>query len=100
MCAKKLQQIDWICKNNKNMKNVKSLSMKQYEITQHKPGHLNFERCETIVVGIDYQWQCDLCDTQSLSADNNGYDFLLVNADVFSNSALAVLLKSKKIHSM
>ena len=62
---------------------MKSWSMKQYAITQHKPGRLNFERCKTIIGGIDNQWQSDLCDMQSLSVNNNGYNFLLVNVDVF-----------------
>ena len=71
-----------------NMKNVKFWSMKQYAITQHKPGCLNFEGRKTIVGGIDNQWQCGLCDMQRLGADNDGYNFLLVNLDVFQNLRL------------
>ena len=74
---------------------MKSWSMKQYMITQHKPGRLNFERRKTTVGGIDNQWQCDLCDMQSLSANNDSYNFLLVNVDVFSKFAIVVPLKSK-----
>ena len=70
-------------KNNKNMKNVKDCSMKQYAITQHKAVRLNFERRKTIVGGIDHQWQCDLCDMQNISADNDRYKFLLANVNVF-----------------
>ena len=57
--------------------------MKQNTITRHKPIRLNFERCKTIVGGIDHQWQCDLCDMQSLNAENDGYNFLLANINVF-----------------
>ena len=52
-------------KNNKNMKNVKAWSM-------------------------EHETECDysastrpLCDMQSLSTENDGYNFLLVNVNVF-----------------
>ena len=57
--------------------------MKQCAVTRHKPGRLNFERCKTIDGGVDNKWQSDLCDMQGLSANNGGFNFLLVNVDVF-----------------
>ena len=45
----------------------------------------NFERTRMIVGGInDQQWQMDLPDMQSMQKFKDGYRYLLVCIDVFS----------------
>ena len=87
--------ISGFIKNNKTSKNPKNWALSQRTITLHKPVRLNFERRQTIVTGIDQQWQSDLCDIQNLHAENDGYKFLLVNIDVFSKFAIVYPLKNK-----
>ena len=74
---------------------MKTWEAKQHAITIHKPVRMNFERHETIDGGIDQQWQCDLCNSQNLHANNDGYKYLLVTIDVFSKFSIVFPLKSK-----
>ena len=82
-------------KNNKTTKLPKTWSLSQNTITLHKPVRLNFTRRPTIVTEIDQQWQSDLCDMQKFHADNDGYNFLLVNIDVFLKFVMVYPLKNK-----
>ena len=74
---------------------IKEWLMKQDTYTLHKPIRRHFRRNRVIVGGIDYQWQMDLADMQSMQKFNDGYRYLLVCIDVFSKYAWVVPLKNK-----
>ena len=74
-------------KNNKTSKNTKTWAATQRTFTLHQR--------KTIVSGIEQKWQCELCDIQNLSAENDGFKYLLVNIDVFSKFTIVYLLKNK-----
>jgi hypothetical protein len=48
-----------------------------------------------LVNGIDHIWQLDLVNVSALSAQNNGFNFILTAIDVFSKKAKALKLKNK-----
>ena len=64
---------------------IKEWLMAQDAYTLHKPIRRNFRRNRVFVGGIDQQWQMDLADMQSMQNFNDGYRYLLVCIDVFSN---------------
>ena len=72
----------------------------QASYSLHKPARKNFRRNPTIVKGIDYQWQADLADMQSLSKHNTGVKYLLTVIDVFSKHAWVIPIKNKGTSEM
>lgn len=68
--------------------------------TLHKPITRKFPRRNTIVSGINYQFQADLIDVQNISKDNDGYKFILTCIDVFSKRAWAIPIKNKSGHEV
>ncbi|CAB3994981.1 uncharacterized transposon-derived [Paramuricea clavata] len=76
-------------------KEIREWLMKQDAYTLHKPIRRHFKRNRVIVGGIDQQWQMDLADMQSMQKFNDGYRYLLVCIDVFSEYAWVVPLKNK-----
>ena len=50
----------------------------QETYTSHKPVRKNYPRTRVCVAGIDDQFEADLANFQSLSAQNGNYRFLLV----------------------
>lgn len=68
---------------------------KQPTYTLHRPARWKFTRNKIMSKGIDYQWQLDLVDMQSLSKDNKGYKHLLTCIDTFSRYAWVEPLKNK-----
>ena len=63
--------------------------------TLHRPARRNFARNKTLSKHIDYMWQADLVDMQSLSRKNGGIKYLLVIIDSFSRFAWVHPLKNK-----
>ena len=51
----------------------------------------NFKRNQTVVGGIDQQWQADLGDMQALSRKNKGTKYILTVIDVFSKYIWAMV---------
>ena len=74
---------------------LKKWLMKQDTYTLHKPARRHYRRNRVIVGGIDELWQMDLADMQSITADNDGYRYLLVCIDVFSKFVWVIPLKNK-----
>ena len=68
---------------------------RQASYSLHKPSRKNFKRNQTVVGGIDQQWQADLADMQALSTRNKGTKFILTFIDVFSKYAWAIPVKNK-----
>lgn len=77
---------------------VKTLDFLQGErtYTLHKPLRKTFPRNKTISWGIDYLWQADLVDLESLAKYNQKFTYLLTVIDVLSKYAWVVPLKNKK----
>ena len=75
------------CLRRKKIKliDVRNWLKKQKTYSLHKPIRRKFSRRQTIVAGIDHQWQADLTDLSHLSKYNNKYRNLLCVSDVFSN---------------
>ena len=61
----------------------------------HKPIRHKFRRRQTVVGGIDYQWQGDLADVSSMSKYKNKHCYLLCLIDVFSKYAWVVPIIDK-----
>jgi Integrase core domain len=76
-------------------KNVKEWLRAQETYTLHKPIRRNFKRNRYFVPSFGYQYETDLADFSSISAENDGYKFLLVVIDVFSRVAHVEPLKNK-----
>ena len=74
-------------KKKKSIKldDVRKWLRKQNTYTLHKPIRRKFRRRQTVVGGIDYQWQGDLADVSSMSKYNDGYRYLFCLIDVFSD---------------
>ena len=79
-------------KKKKSIKldDVRKWLRKQNTYTLHKPIRRKFRRLQTVVGGIDYQWQGDLADVSSMSKYNDGYRYLFCLIDVFSKYAWVV----------
>ena len=80
---------------NVKIEQVKDWLDSQKTYTLHKPIHRKFKRRQTIVAGIDYQWQADLADLSHLMKYNDQYRYLLCVIDVFSKYAWVVPIKNK-----
>lgn len=63
--------------------------------TKHRPARRRFPTNKVIVKGVDDTWQMDLMDLCSYSANNRGYNWVLVCIDVFSKFVWIKLLKTK-----
>jgi transposase InsO family protein len=84
-------------KNNLNISrnDVREWLRSQETYTLHKPVRKNYPRTRVFVAGIDDQFEADLGDFQSLSAQNDNYRFLLVCIDCFSKYAWVRAVKNK-----
>ena len=83
-------------KNLKISRNdVRNWLRSQETYTLHKPVRRNYLRNRVFVAGIDDQFEADLADLQSLSAQNDNYRFLLVCIDCFSKYAWVRPIKNK-----
>ena len=67
---------------------------------QKKVRRKGFKRRRVVVQGVDFQWEADLMDVQSLASYNNAIRFLLVVVDVFSRYLWVEPLKDKKAKSV
>ena len=74
---------------------IKKYLTNQASYSLHKPSRKNFKRNPTMTGGIDYQWQADLADMQSISRFNKGERYILTVIDVFSKFAWAIPVKTK-----
>ena len=74
---------------------VRKWLRKQNTYTLHKPIRCKFRRRQTVVGGIDYQWQRDLADVSSMSKYQDGYRYLFCLIDVFSKYAWVVPILDK-----
>lgn len=79
---------------------VETFLQKQDTYTLHKPIRRKFARNKTFSLGIDSDWQADLCDVQNLRKYNNGMGYILTVIDVLSKFAWAVPIKNKKPESV
>ena len=82
------------------LKNVKYQDVKKWlegetTFTLHKPIRKHFKRRQTIVGGIDQQWQADLADMQHLAKQNNQQRYLLCVIDVFSKFSWVIPVPNK-----
>ena len=69
---------------------------KQSSFKKFKPvTKKRFKRRQTVVDGMDEQWQADLADMQKYSGENKGFRYVLICIDVLSRYVLAAPLKSK-----
>lgn len=75
---------------------VKNYLNRQYTYTIHKLTRKKFKRNKIKAVGVDTNWQADLCDLQKLAKHNDGNKYLLVCIDVFSKYAWAEPIKDKR----
>jgi len=75
---------------------VRNYLHQQYTYTMHKPIRRKFPRNRTKAIGVDTNWQADLCDLQKLAKYNDGYKYLLTCYDVFSKFGWAVPIKDKR----
>jgi hypothetical protein len=76
---------------------VNGCARKKRILALHKPVRKNYPRTRVFVAGIDYQFEADLADFQSLSAQNDNYRFLLVCIDCFSKDAWVRPLKKTQL---
>ena len=85
-------------KNNKDInKDIAEKELKgSIAYTLHKPRRVYYKRRQTLVAGIDSQWQVDLIEIQSIAGSNFGMRYIFTCIDVFSKKAWAVLLKTKE----
>ena len=74
---------------------VTDFLQKQDTYTLHKGIRRNFARKRTVAVGVDTDWQADLCDMQNLKKHNKGYTYILTVIDVLSKFAWAQPVKDK-----
>jgi hypothetical protein len=63
--------------------------------TLHKARKIHFKRLKTIAAGFMSDVQVDLADFQKISDQNNGFNYILVGADVLSRRIFAAPVKSK-----
>ena len=75
---------------------VENFLQRQDTYTLHKPIRRNFDRNRMVAVGIDSDWQADLCDVQKIQKHNDGYNYILTVIDVLSKFAWAVPIRNKK----
>ncbi len=68
---------------------------KQDTYTLHKPARRRFSRNKTVAIGIDSDWQADLCSVYDIDKHNDGYKYILTVIDVLSKYAWAIPIKDK-----
>ncbi len=78
------------------LEGVRNYLHKQYTYTLHKPIRRKFPRNKIKAVGVDTNWQCDLCELQKIAKYNDGYRYLLCCYDVFSKHAWVEPIKDKQ----
>ena len=76
-------------------KQVVEFLQKQPTYTKHKPARRKFARNKTVPIGLDTDWQADLCDMQKIKGENDGFAYILTCIDVLSRFAWAVPIKTK-----
>ena len=69
--------------------------MKKRAFTLHRPARKNYPMKKVIVPDVDIQFQADLIDMQVWSSSNDGYRYILLAVDCFSQFAYARSLKTK-----
>ena len=62
----------------------------------HKPVKRKFERRRVLINGIDKIWAADLADMKAFSEFNQGFEFLLLVIDIFSEYGWIVALTNKE----
>jgi len=77
------------------IKQVKQWLEKQNVYTLHKPIHRKIRRNRVLAVGLDSDWQADLCDMKAVATHNRGIKYLLTVIDVLSKFAWVAPLKNK-----
>ena len=82
-------------KNNKNLRNVDNILLKQEYYTKHILPNNNYKRRKVLVGGIDSIWQADLIDMTKLAGNNYQHNFILTVIDVFSKKAYSQPFKTK-----
>ena len=70
-----------------SIKTRKAYRVRHASYRLHKPSWKNFQRNQTVVEGIDNQWQADLADRQE------GANYILTIIDVFSKFSWAIPVK-------
>jgi len=81
--------------NNKNLRNVDNILLKQEYYTKHILPNNNYKRRKVLVGGIDSIWQADLIDMQKFKYVNSHFNYILCVIDVFSKFAWARAIKKK-----
>ena len=68
-----------------------------YSITKLAPaGKGKYPPCKTIVGNVDHQWQGDLTDKNVYREYNEGYTYILMVIDIFSQYGFPEPLKTKE----
>jgi hypothetical protein len=86
--------------NNVTRNAVKSYLEGEETYTLHRPQRHHYDRLRTVPTGLNSDWQCDLADFQKVSAQNNGFRYLLVCIDVLSRKIHVAPTKSKNSGDM
>jgi len=84
-------------KNNKNLRNVDNILLKQEYYTKHILPNNNYKRRKVLVGGIDSIWQADLIDMQKFKYVNSHFNYILCVIDVFSKFAWSRAIKKKEL---
>ena len=89
-------------KRNPNIKlnDVIDYLHKERTYTLFKPRKKKFPRLKTIPWGLNTDWQCDLCNFESLSEENDDYKYLLVCIDTLSRKIYTAPALSTKSEDM
>ena len=74
---------------------VKDWLQKQRVYTLHRPARRRWTRNRIYVSYIDEQWEIDLIELRVFSAQNDGYNYILMIIDVFSKQLFAFPTKTK-----
>ena len=77
------------------LKDVKEYMHTQDTYTLHKPVRCRFPRNKVVAVGMDTDWQADLCDLKNIQKFNDGACYLLTVIDVLSKHSWVEPTKSK-----
>ena len=78
-----------------SQKKVAKFLTDQQSYSLQKPASRNVKRNKTNVVGIDRQWQEDLCDMQGLTKEYDDYKYILTFIDIFNKYARAIPINDK-----
>lgn len=88
-----------LVKGAKNKKKASDWLSRQTAFNLHVPAPSRkgaYRRTKTVAGGLDFQWQVDLSDMQSLKKYNNGFAYILNAVDVLSRYAWSRPLKTKE----